>query len=187
MRTFAYCRVSTTEQDANTQSHHIKERYPDLIDTRIESEKVSGSVAAGSREKFMRLLDRMESGDRLVVWKLDRLGRDAIDVINTVRNLKDRGIKVICLDIGEVDLTSAAGQLVFGVMCQFAEFERNRIIERTREAQARARAEGKQVGRPVAVDTTKAVQKCKAEELTQSQTAEKLGVSLRTVKNHWNK
>ncbi|EDP9940143.1 recombinase family protein [Salmonella enterica subsp. enterica serovar Weltevreden] len=186
-RTFAYCRVSTEQQDAETQSHLLKQARPELVDSRIVSEQVSGSVAAFQRQGFARLIDRMEAGDTLVVLKLDRLGRDAIDVTETVRALAAREIKVVCLDIGEVDLTSAAGKLVFGIFCQFAEFERNRIIERTREAITRRREQGLPVGRPVATATTEAVQQCKAGGLSQSQTAKQLDISIPTVKRHWNK
>ena len=186
-RTFAYCRVSKAELTTENQIHAIRERGFDILDSRIITETVSGSVPTAQRKEFARLVDRMEAHDRLVVLKLDRLGRDSIDVISTVRMLAEKQIKVICLDIGEVDLTSAAGQLIFGVMCQFAEFERNRIIERTKESIERRKAQGLPVGRPEATETTQRVQACKERDLTQSQTAKELGLGIATVKRHWNK
>ncbi|MGC5438635.1 recombinase family protein [Aeromonas veronii bv. sobria] len=72
-------------------------------------------------------------------------------------------------------------------MGAFAEFERNRIRERTQEGLQRAKAEGKALGRPVAIDTTEAVQRAKGEGLSQSKVSDKLGISLATVKRHWNK
>lgn len=186
-RTFAYCRVSTEQQNAETQSRLLKQARPELIDSRIISEQISGSVCAFQRPGFARLIERMEAEDLLVVLKLDRLGRDAMDITKTVRALAERQIKVVCLDIGEVDLTSAAGQLIFGIFCQFAEFERNRIIERTNEAIARRRAQGLPVGRPEATETTQKVINCKLDGMSQSQTAKHLGLGIATIKRHWNK
>ncbi|RDU77920.1 recombinase family protein [Aeromonas veronii] len=122
-----------------------------------------------------------------LVLKLDRLGRDNIDVQTTITNLTERGIKVVSLDLPVSDLTSPEGKLMLQLMGAFAEFERNRIRERTQEGLQRAKAEGKALGRPVAVDTTEAVQRAKGEGLSQSKVSDKLGISLATVKRHWNK
>ena len=76
---------------------------------RVVTETVSGSIALAQRPGFIRLLDRLEADDVLVVTKLDRLGRDAIDVSLTVRRLAESGVRVHCLALGGVDLTSSAG------------------------------------------------------------------------------
>jgi putative DNA-invertase from lambdoid prophage Rac len=73
-------------------------------------EHISGSVAASERPGFIRLLDRMENGDVLIVTKLDRLGRNAMDIRKTVEQLAASDIRVHCLALGGVDLTSAAGK-----------------------------------------------------------------------------
>ena len=75
---------------------------------RMNHETVSGSLAASQRPEFSKLLERMEAGDILVVTKLDRLGRNAIDVAKTVETLETWSIKVHCLALGGVDLTSSA-------------------------------------------------------------------------------
>ena len=93
----------------------------------------------------------MEQGDVLIVTKLDRLGRDAIDVASTVADLEERGIRVHCLALGGVDLTSSAGKLTMGVINAVAQFERDLLIERTQAGLARAKAEGKRMGRPPAL------------------------------------
>lgn len=186
-RTFAYCRVSTIEQDTDTQIQMIRAAGYDVRDSRVHSEHVSGSVPAVQREGFRRLLDKLEEGDRLVVLKLDRLGRDTVDVLKTVAGLEKSGIKVVSLDLPIPDLSSNEGKLMLTMLAAVAEFERNRIRERTAEAIAARRAEGKPVGRPVATKTTQAVLECREVGLSQSQTAEKLGCSIRTVKGHWNK
>ena len=93
----------------------------------------------------------MEQGDVLIVTKLDRLGRDAIDVSSTVAKLEGLGIRVHCLALGGVDLTSSAGKLTMGVINAVAQFERDLLIERTQAGIARAKAEGKRMGRPPAL------------------------------------
>jgi putative DNA-invertase from lambdoid prophage Rac len=118
---------------------------------RIITETVSGSVAAVERKGFAKLLDRLESYDVLVVTKLDRLGRNAMDVRATVERLADDGVRVHCLALGGVDLTSAAGKMTMGVIAAVAEFERDLLIERTQSGLARAKASGKVLGRPQAL------------------------------------
>ena len=101
------------------------------------SETVSGSVEAMKREQFKMLINhQMETGDMLVVLKLDRLGRDNIDVQKTINLLTQKGVKVVCLDLPVADLSSAEGKLMLQM---FAEFERNRIRERTKEGIERAK------------------------------------------------
>ena len=90
----------------------------------------------------------MEKGDVLIVTKLDRLGRDAIDVSTTVAKLEGIGIRVHCLALGGVDLTSSAGKMTMNVINAVAQFERDLLIERTQSGLARAKAEGKPLGRP---------------------------------------
>lgn len=188
MRTFSYCRVSTTEQTTENQIIAIRQRGYDVLDSRVISETVSGSVEAMKRKKFKMLVDhQLEAGDMLVVLKLDRLGRDNIDVQNTISLLTDKDIKVVCLDLPVSDLSSAEGKLMLQMFSAFAEFERNRIRERTKEGIERAKAQGKKLGRPKAYSTTSAVQLKKSEGLSQRKTAESLGVSIATIKRHWNK
>jgi DNA invertase Pin-like site-specific DNA recombinase len=188
MRIFAYCRVSTTEQTTENQVIAIRQKGYEVINSRIVSETVSGSVEAMKREKFKMLINhKMEKGDMLVVLKLDRLGRDNIDVQSTINLLTGKGIKVVCLDLPVADLSSAEGKLMLQMFSAFAEFERNRIRERTKDGLERAKAHGKKLGRPVAKGTTASVQAKKSEGLSQSKTAEVLGLGIATVKRHWNK
>ncbi|QTD44220.1 recombinase family protein [Ottowia testudinis] len=147
-RVFAYCRVSTAEQTTDNQAAEIAGQGFAVSPQRIVQETVSGSVAAFERSGFAKLVDRMESGDVLVVTKLDRLGRNAMDVRATVDKLAALGIKVHCLALGNTDLTSAAGRMVMTVIAAMAEFERDLLIERTQSGLKRAKAEGKSLGRP---------------------------------------
>ena len=147
-RTFAYLRVSTPEQTTDNQLGEIRGAGFAVQPRRVVSETVSGSVAAMERRGFARLVDRMEEGDVLVVTKLDRLGRDAMDVAATVRALSALGVRVHCLALGGVDLTSSTGKLTMGVINAVAEFERDLLVERTQAGLARARVEGRRLGRP---------------------------------------
>ncbi|MFA0055374.1 recombinase family protein [Vibrio echinoideorum] len=186
MRTFAYCRVSTTEQTTENQVIAIANAGYDVERHRVISETIGGSVKAMERPEFSRLVDRLESGDSLVVLKLDRLGRDAIDVQQTVQALSYIGVKLVCLDLPVVDLSSAEGRLMLQMFGAFAEFERNRIRERTAQGLERAKAEGKKLGRPPALETTGKVHRAKAQGMGQSEAARFLGLGLSTVKRHWN-
>lgn len=147
-RVFAYARVSTVEQLTENQREQIAQAGYSITGKRFVEEKVSGSVAAMQREGFVKLLDRMEEGDTLVVTKLDRIGRDSIDVQQTVKLFTERGIRLVVLQLGNLDLTSSAGALMVKVLAAVADFERDLIVERTQAGQARARAEGKHMGRP---------------------------------------
>lgn len=147
-RVFAYARVSTVEQLTENQADQIAQSGYHIQPRRYVEEKVSGSVPTSQRPGFQKLLDRMEEGDTLVVTKLDRIGRDSIDVQQTVRLFTERGIRLIVLQLGNLDLTSSAGELMVKVLAAVADFERDLIIERTQAGQARARAEGKHMGRP---------------------------------------
>jgi len=139
------------------------------------------------RPQFKTMVEHsIEGGDTLVVLKLDRLGRDNIDVQQTIKMLTEKGIQVVSLDLPVEDLSSTEGLLMLQMFAAFAEFERNRIKERTQEGLKRAVAEGKKLGRPKATGTTEKVLDAKAEGLSQSKVAMKLGMSVATVKRHWN-
>ncbi|MCY1286361.1 Serine recombinase PinR [compost metagenome] len=185
-RTFLYARVSTADQTTDNQLLEVKAAGFDIQPQRVMVETVSGSVPACDRREFQKLLERMEAGDVLLVTKLDRLGRNAMDVRSTIELLAARGIRVHCLALGGVDLTSAAGKMTMQVLVAVAEFERDLLIERTQVGLQRAKAEGKKLGRPVAIGTWEKVQRLKTEGLSQSKTAERLGVHVATVKRHWS-
>jgi putative DNA-invertase from lambdoid prophage Rac len=150
-RLFAYCRVSTSEQTTENQAQEIAAAGFAIAPQRIIAETVSGSVAALERKGFTKLLDKLETGDVLVVTKLDRLGRNAMDVRATVERLEASGVRVHCLALGGVDLTSPAGKMTMQVINAVAEFERDLLIERTHAGIMRAKAEGKTFGRPSAL------------------------------------
>lgn len=148
MRVFGYGRVSTADQTTENQRQELEALGYDIQAQRWFAETISGKVPSSERPEFSRMVDRMEAGDMLVVSKLDRLGRDMIDVVQTIRKLTSQGVKVKVMALGDVDLTSTAGKAVLGILATVAEMERDLLVERTQAGLARAKAEGKQLGRP---------------------------------------
>ena len=151
-RVFAYCRVSTAEQTTDNQIQEIAASGFQIDSRRIITETVSGSVAAMERKGFLTLLNKLESGDVLVVTKLDRLGRNAMDVRATVERLASVEVRVHCLALGGADLASPAGKMTMGVIAAVAEFERDLLIERTQSGLTRAKSQGKKLGRPSSLE-----------------------------------
>lgn len=147
MAIFAYGRVSTKDQTTQNQRLEI-ERAGYAVDFWFADEGVSGKVSAGQRAQFSKMLQQIRDGETLVVSKLDRLGRNAQDVGATIKALAARKIEVIVLQLGKLDLTSTAGKLMLTMLAAIAEMERDLLVERTQAGLARAKAEGKTLGRP---------------------------------------
>jgi len=178
-RTFAYCRVSTADQTTDNQVREIEAAGFTVEPKRVITETVSGSTAAMERKGFARLVDRLEAGDVLIVTKLDRLGRNAMDVRATVEALAKEGVRVHCLALGCIDLTSPAGKMTMGVIGAVAEFERDLLVERTQSGLARAKAEGKALGRPASLtpDQQAVIRSKRAEGVSLGTLAKEYGVS----------
>jgi len=190
MRIFAYCRCSTSEQDNDNQVLAIRRsrvEFAEIPDSRVIKETISGSTQAMKRPLFSELVNsRLESGDTLIVLKLDRLGRDNIDIQNTVNLLEAKGIALTCLDLPISDITSAEGRFMLQVFSAFAEFERGRIRERTQEGLEKAKANGVKLGRPKGISKHRdAVQELKGIGISQSSIAKRLGIGIATVKRNW--
>jgi DNA invertase Pin-like site-specific DNA recombinase len=136
-----YARVSTAEQSLNLQR--------DALDAagcvKIFTDTVSGAKA--DRPGLRNALDYIREGDVLTVWKLDRLGRSLIDLVNTINTLKERGIHFKVLT-ENIDTSSPMVELYFHFTAALAQFERGRIRERTKAGLASARARGRKGGRP---------------------------------------
>lgn len=149
---YAYCRVSTDDQTNDNQSSEMAGAGFAITPQNTFNDTISGSTAAANRPAFQAMLAKLHSDDVVVVTKLDRLGRNAMDVRNTVENFTTMGVKVHCLALGGLDLTSAAGKMTMGVIAAIAEFERDMLIERTNAGIARAKAQGTHCGRPPSLD-----------------------------------
>jgi len=146
--TFAYLRVSKCDDVMTTANQRLElEQAGYRIDFWHE-DTISGSTNATGRPGFAAMLEKMRDGETLIVSKLDRLGRDAVDVIATVRMLAERNIHILVHSLGGVDLSSPTGKLLVTMLAAVAEMERDLLIERTHAGIARARSEGKHIGRP---------------------------------------
>src|ERR1700722_16150345 len=142
-RTYGYARVSCDDQELGLQLSALA--MAGVSDCDIVREKASGK-AGSDRPLYRGLPDRMEAGDRLVVWKVDRLGRSTLDALQTAKDLDARGVHIIVTTLG-LDLATPTGKLVFTILAQVAEFERSLIKERVTAGIADARARGKPHGR----------------------------------------
>ncbi|MEC3360538.1 recombinase family protein [Bacillus paranthracis] len=129
---YGYARVSTLNQDLESQIQMLQKEGCE----EIYSEKFTGTKF--DRPKFQELLSVVETGDTLVVTKLDRFARSAENAIQTIRMLFEKGVKVHILNMGVVEDTPT-GRLMFNIMSSFAEFERDMIVERTQEGKAIAK------------------------------------------------
>lgn len=178
-RAFSYCRVSTADQTTDNQVREIEAAGFAVEPHRVVTETVSGSVAAMERKGFRKLTERLEKGDVLIVTKLDRLGRNAMDVRSTIEALALTGVRVHCLALGGVDLTSPAGRMTMSVIAAVAEFERDLLIERTQSGLDRARAAGKTLGRPSALtgEQQAAIRASRAQGVSLGTLAAEYGVS----------
>lgn len=142
-----YARVSTKGQLQHGNS--LEDQEQKLLNAgcnKIYKEQYTGTKV--DRPIFDKVLNSLKDGDTLVVTKLDRFARTTTEGITTVKKLLDRGVKVHILNMGLVENTPT-GKLIFSVMCAFAEFERDMIVERTQEGKAIAKTkEGFTEGRP---------------------------------------
>lgn len=153
-RLIGYARVSTAEQDEAYQRAKLTDAGVQPRDIYVDH-GVSGTKT--SRPAWDRMLDEergLQPGDTLVVWKLDRMGRNSGHVITTIQALVDRGINVRTLD--GIDTTTATGRGMLGMLAVFAQMERDFNSERTRAALDHKREQGITGGRPRSVDTKQA-------------------------------
>ncbi|HET7833196.1 MAG TPA: recombinase family protein [Gallionella sp.] len=184
MATFAYLRVSTNDQTTEQQLAAILQAGYVVGERLVYIEQgVSGKIPAMQREQFKQLSNQITTGDSLVVAKLDRLGRDTLDVIATIEALIARGVSVIVLGLGVLD-SSPTSRLTLTMLAAISQFERELIGERTKAALAVKKANGVKLGRPVKI--TDEALKAKAKELLDAgtswrKTAKELDISLSTL------
>jgi len=173
---YGYARVSTVHQDLEGQLQALKNEGCE----KIFQDKFTGTNK--KRPQLQRLLHEIQGGDTLIVTKLDRLARSAIDGIETIRRLFQKGVRVHILNMGLVEDTPT-GRLIFNVMLAFAEFERDMIVERTQEGKAIAKQDPNfQEGRPKIYGKEQIEHAIKLKEtLTYKQVENKTGISKSTL------
>ncbi len=154
MTTYAYIRTSTKDQSAALQhdamvAANIPQKYI------YADEGVSGTLA--SRPRLDALLDRLDDGDEVVVWKLDRLGRNTRNVLELIDTIVAKGATFRSLTEG-ISTAGAMGKAMLTIMTAFSQLERDTIVERTKAGLDAAKAKGKVGGRPSKVDDKKLAQ-----------------------------
>ena len=181
MAVFGYGRVSTAEQTADNQRLEIQ-RAGYAVEYWF-ADVVSGKAHAAQRKRFGDMLAKLRKKDTVVVSKLDRLGRDAPDVLATIKALASLHVEIVVLQLGRLDLTSPAGKLMLAMLAAVAEMERDLIVERTQAGLARAKAEGKILGRrpKTTPEQRKAMMEGYASKQSVSALAKLFGVSRSTV------
>jgi DNA invertase Pin-like site-specific DNA recombinase len=175
-----YARVSTGHQSLDQQVDALTVAGVDPA--RVYSDKLSGTSTREQRPGLAALLDYARQGDAIVVVGIDRLGRNAAEVMTTIRDLGQRGIVLRSLREG-IDTSNATGRMVAGVLASLAELELELGRERRSAARAARRARGQQIGRPKALDESKATlaQRMHASGESAGTIAATLGVSRATV------
>lgn len=184
---YGYARISTKTQEDNTSLKNQIELLTQNGCTKIYKEIYTGATM--NRPQFNELLDKIQSGDTLMVTKLDRFTRSTQEGIETIKILTNRGIKVNILNMGIVDISNAMGNMMFTILTAFAEYERNCISERTKE--------GKQIkmtkdpdatmGRPKKFKKAQRENALKLlEEHSYSQVSDMTGISKRTLIRYKN-
>jgi putative DNA-invertase from lambdoid prophage Rac len=190
MANIAYYRVSTTDQTIDSQRAALQGIQP--FDKEFADEGISGSVPAKDRHGFADLLNYVREGDTLNVYAVDRLGRDAIDIQHTIRELMKRGVTVNVRGLGPI--AKGVGELIIAVLAQVADMERERIKERTAHGRELARASlashgkthrGKEsLGRPFKENAKVVREWREANTASIRDTAEQFSLSPSTVKRY---
>lgn len=182
-----YKRVSKSD---GTQTTHLQ--HDSLIAAGVDENHIYEDLASGKKDARPGLhaaLKALRKGDTLVVWKLDRLGRDLKHLVNTVDNLAKKGIgfRVLSGHGASIDTTTSSGKLVFGIFAALAEFERDLIAERTKAGLAAARARGRSGGAPYKMTPAKlrlAMAAMAHRETRVRDLCNELGISRQTLYRH---
>lgn len=144
MKYIGYARVSTGDQNLDLQIDALLSAGCTKQD--IYKDKISGAKV--DRPGLNKCLEQLSSGDVLVVWRLDRLGRSMMHLVTLIDTLREKGVGFKSLCDGAIDTTTASGELVFNIFSSMAQFERRLIQERTQAGLKAARARGRKGGRP---------------------------------------
>ena len=171
-----YLRVSLEDQKEDRQQDGLK----DLCDE-IYVEKISG--ASKKRPVYQKVIDKLNPGDTLVVWDLDRAFRSTVDALLEAEKLRQRGIEFQIVHLN-VDTSTPSGELIYTVMAAFSQYERKNLIQRTREGMASAKRRGKHIGRPYKLNPEEVIlaySKIQSGQSTLTRMAAQFGCSKETL------
>lgn len=177
--TIAYVRVSTEDQSTNTQRATIEERHK--VDRWFVDEATSGAIKAKDRKGLGELLGYVREGDTIIVYAIDRLGRNTIDVLETVETLNAKGVAVVSLREG-FDMSTPMGKAMLTMLSAMAELERSNIKERQIAGIKRAKAEGKALGREKTINDEDVALWRQENSASIKATAEQFDISTASVK-----
>lgn len=187
MPLLGYMRVSKTDGSQTTDLQRDA-----LLAAGVNSEHLYEDLTSGKKEdrpQLMACLKALRPGDTLVVWKLDRLGRDLRHLVNVVHDLNTRevGLRVLTGQGAAIDTTTAQGKLAFGIFAALAEFEREQISERTKAGLESARARGRKGGRPFKMTPAKvrlAAASMSRPDTSVAELCKELGITRQTLYRH---
>lgn len=173
-----YARVSTKTQLDSLHNQQVQLEN-------MGCERVFSEIASGMKSKRPQLsnaLDYARAGDTLILTRLDRLGRSTLDTLKTLQSIDAKGVRVQALDL-DLDTQTPSGRLVISVIASLAQWERDLLVERTKEGLAHARNQGRVGGRPAALTTEqkKAVRSALKDGMSANEVATSFGVSRSTI------
>lgn len=161
----AYLRISTSTHQQTNENQ--RKRITDAgfqVDEWFSEEGVSGSVDALDRPVFAAMMEKMEKGSTVVCTHLDRLGRNAVDIVNTIDKFKKRGVHVRVMQLDGIDLTSDTGLIIVHVMACMAQIEKEAVKSRTLAGLARTKAEGTILGPKLRISPSELRSLCERKE-----------------------
>ncbi len=170
-----YARVSSDDQTLNVQLEQLQSIGCD----KVFQEKASGKSA--DREELSRLIEFAREGDVIHVTKVDRIARNTIDALKIADELAEKGAGLVFHDLGDLDINSDVGRVIYTTISAFAEMERKRILQRCNEGRARAKAEGRHIGRFPDKTLHKRIQELEEQGMNKHAISKELGCSRTTV------
>lgn len=170
-----YSRVSTSDQSTAVQAEQL---------TKLGCEKIYEDVESGksaNRQQLNEMLNFARAGDTIHVMKVDRLARNTIDALTIADKLKSKGVGLVFQDLSGVDINSDVGRVIYTTISAFAEMERKRILQRCNEGRAKAKADGRHMGRKRDLEMHNQVNRLFNDGMPKAKIARELKVSRQTV------
>lgn len=189
-KVYGYLRISTNDKGQNVENQRIAITAKEsAVDVWFADEGVSGSVPAKQRPEFAKMLSKMVEGDTLATVTIDRLGRDAEDILNTINTLEKMGVTVNITSLGKTDVTTPVGKALVGILSSLAEMEKAEIVERVKRGLVRVKAEGRILGPrlKIAPETLRELCQARKDGITLDVLSTKHSLDRNTISQNVNK